>query len=443
MFDTDNIKKTYFSMALPVVIGMVITLIYNLADTWFISQTNNTALIAGVSICSPLFTALMAFGNIFGQGGSSLISRLLGGNDPKSVRRVSSFCFYIAIAVGVVLAVILFFTRNVVLGLFGADETNIKFASQYFVTLSLGSPIIVLNFIHSNLVRCEGMAKESMFGSLIGTVVNIILDPIFIFTLNMGALGAALATVIGYLVTDVFFIILVMKKSKNLSMEIKACHVKGDELGQILGVGITAAITNLMSSLCMIIMNRFLGDYGNDALAAMGMVLKVSMVAQLILVGFSFGGVPIYGFLYGAKDTKKLKELSSFCIKFLGALALFFSVLLIVFAGPIMGRFSQDPKVYDYCVKMLRYQSLGVVFVSLVLYVSVYFQATGKVVRAFIMSISRQGVVFIVVIFIMSKLFGFNGVLLSQAVSDLLSAILGGLLFVTASGKAPKGDKEG
>lgn len=433
MFDTENIKKTYFKMALPVVFGMVITLVYNIADTWFIARTNNTALIAGVSICSPLFTALMAFGNIFGQGGSSLVSRLLGGNDSKSVKRVSSFCFYTAIIVGIVLAVGLFLTRNSVLLLLGADETNIMYASQYFVTLSLGAPIVVLNFIHSNLVRCEGMSTQSMFGSLIGTIINIILDPVFIFVLGMGARGAAVATLIGYLVTDVYFVILVKLKSKNLSMNPKHCRVRGDELMQILGVGITAAITNLMSSLCMVIVNRYLGPYGNDALAAMGMVLKVNMIAQLILVGFAFGGVPVYGFLYGSKNLQKLKELSKFCLVFLGGIALVFSGVLIGFASPIMSGFTTDEAVLNYCVMMLRYQSVGTIFVSVVLFVSVYFQATGKVAQAFVMSISRQGVVFIAVIFVMSKLFGFTGILISQAIADLFSAFIGGCLFFFAN----------
>ena len=432
MFDTTNIKKTYLKMALPVVIGMTVTLIYNLADTWFIARTNNTALIAGVSLCAPLFTALMAFGNILGQGGSSLVSRLLGGNDTKSVRRVSSFCFYSALAVGIVIGVLLMVLRGVLLPTLGADKTNIQYARQYYTVMALGSPIVVLNFIHSNLVRCEGMATQSMLGSLLGTVVNIILDPIFIFTLGMGARGAAVATIIGYVIADSFFVILVARKSKNLSLDVKACHVNGEELGQILGVGITAAITNLMSSVCMVIMNRFLTPYGNEALAAMGMVLKVNMIAQLILVGFAFGGVPVYGFLYGSKNHAKLKELSKFCIMFLSGIALAFSVVLIGLARPIMSGFTSDPVVFEYCVKMLRFMTFGTVFVAVVLYTSVYFQATGRVVQAFIMSISRQGVVFMIVIVIMSRVAQLNGVLLSQAVADLVSAVIGLLLYLGA-----------
>lgn len=436
MFDLDHIKKTYLKMALPVVLGMVVSLIYNIADTWFISQTHNVPLIEGVSLCSPLFTLLMAFGNIGGQGGSSLISRLLGAKEEQSVKRVSSFCFYSAIAVGAVVSAICLIFQTPVLKLLGAQSTNIEFARAYFVAFAAGAPIVVLNFIHSNLVRCEGMAGMSMLGSLCGTVINIILDPIFIFTLDMGARGAAVATVIGYAVTDIFFLILLRSKREktNLSVNPKCCRINGKELGQILGVGFTAAITNIMSSVCMVLMNHMLKSY-DGAVASMGMVLKVNMIAQLIMIGFAFGGVPVYGFIYGSHNDKKLKELSKFCLTFLTSLGLVLSAGLILLARPIMSNFADGTGLLDECEKMLRFQTAGTVFVAVVLFTSVLFQATGKVVPAFIMSVSRQGIVFLIAIVVLKNIFGYNGVLASQAVADLLSAILGVALYMVTFNK--------
>lgn len=170
VFDLDNLPRTYFKQALPVVLGMVVTLIYNLADTFFIAQTGDTALVAGVSLCGPVFTALMAFGNIYGQGGSSLISRLLGRQDADGVRRVSAFCFYVAILTGFVLAVPMLLLRGPLLTLIGADAGTLPHAAQYFSILAAGAPFIILSFIHSNLLRCEGMATESMFGTASGAV---------------------------------------------------------------------------------------------------------------------------------------------------------------------------------------------------------------------------------------------------------------------------------
>ena len=184
IFDLDHLYRTYFKMALPSVFGLMVSVVYNLADTFFIAQSNDTALIAGVSLCAPVFTALMAFGNIYGQGGSSLISRLLGQDDREGTGRVSSFCFYVALTTGVVLAVLMMLFRVPLLGILGATAETMPHAQAYYTVLAIGAPATVLNFIHSNLVRCEGMATQSMIGSIGGTVINIILDPILITTVG-------------------------------------------------------------------------------------------------------------------------------------------------------------------------------------------------------------------------------------------------------------------
>lgn len=309
IFDLDHLYRTYFKMALPSVFGLMVSVVYNLADTFFIAQSNNTALIAGVSLCAPVFTALMAFGNIYGQGGSSLISRLLGQDDREGTGRVSSFCFYVALTTGVVLAALMMLFRVPLLGILGATAETMPHAQAYYTVLAIGAPATVLNFIHSNLVRCEGMATQSMIGSIGGTVINIILDPILITTVGWGAGGAAIATIVGYLCSDLYFLWLLHKKSRCLSVKLSQCHVTGRELQQILGVGVTAALSNLMQSLTVIVMNQFLLPYGNDKIAAMGIASKVSMIAQLVLVGFSFGGIPLFGYLYGAKKRDVMRKL--------------------------------------------------------------------------------------------------------------------------------------
>lgn len=423
-FDTKHLYRSYFKMALPVVLGLAVTLVYNLADTFFIAQTNDTNLIAGVSLCAPVFTTLMAFGNIYGQGGSSLISRMLGQNDLDGTARISAFSFYIAIATGAVLAVVMTLFRSPLLTLLGASAETLDYAQSYYTVLTLCAPIIVLSFIHSNLVRCEGLANESMIGTILGAVVNIILDPILISGLGMGALGAAVATVIGYLCSVMYFLLVLRKKSHCLSVKLSQCHVRADELRQILGVGITAALSNLMQSLTVIVINQFLLAYGNDKIAAMGIVLKVNMIAQLILTGFAFGGVPMYGYLYGAKQQDTLKKLLRFCLLFLCGLSLSLTAFLCLAATPLMRLFVQDSALVATGAEMLRWQAATAVFAGIVLLLTVLFQATGKIVPAFLLSISRQGIVFIVVLVVCVRLFAYNGVIMAQAVADVLSAIL-------------------
>ena len=430
VFDTNHLYRSYFKLAFPVVFGMIVSLVYNLADTFFIAQTNNTNLIAGVSLCAPVFTTLMAFGNIFGQGGSSLISRLLGQNDTESVKRVSSFCFYIALAVGIVLAVVMSVFHRPILTMLGADTATLPYAFDYYIVLVLCAPVIVLSFIHSNLVRCEGMSTESMIGSILGTVINIILDPILISGAGMGALGAAIATVIGYLCSVLYFLRLLHRKSRCLSVSPSHCHVSGGEMRQILGVGITAALSNLMQSLCIIIVNQFLLPYGNDKIAAMGIVLKINMIAQLILTGFAFGGGPLFGYLYGGGQQRELKRLVRFCLSFLSGLSLALTAFLCLFASPLMGLFVRDASMIATGTTMLRWQASTTVFAGMVLLFTVLFQATGMIVPAFIMSVSRQGVVFVAALLICVKLFSYQGILMGQAVSDILSSVIAVLLLV-------------
>ena len=430
IFDTEHLHRSYFKMAFPIVLGMVVSLVYNLADTFFISQTGDTNLIAGVSLCSPVFTTLMAFGNIFGQGGSSLISRLMGEKDINGTARVSSFCFYISIATGVVLAIVMTAFNKPLLALLGVNDETMPHALSYYTVLSMCSPIVVLSFIHSNLVRCEGMANESMIGSILGSIVNIILDPILISVCGMGAFGAAVATIIGYLSSVVYFLFVLKKKSRCLSVKLSDCRVNAQEIKQICGVGITAALSNLMQSLAVIVVNQYLLPYGNDKIAAMGIVLKISMIVLLILTGFAFGGVPIFGYLYGAGQIKELKKLIRFCLIFLSALSLALTAIICLFAQPLMSIFLSDSALISTGVVMLRWQAATAVFAGIVLLLTVLFQATGKIVPSFIMSISRQGIVFMLAIVVCVNLFAYNGVIMAQAVADVLSTILAIVLLV-------------
>ena len=423
-FDTKHLYRSYFKMAFPVVLGLVVTLIYNLADTFFIARTNNTNLIAGVSLCAPVFTALMAFGNIFGQGGSSLISRLLGKNNTEGTARVSSFCFYIAIVTGAVLAVFMTAFSTPLLSMLGADADTLPHARSYYTVLSISAPIMVVSFIHQNLVRCEGLAAESMVGTVLGAVINIVLDPILISGFGMGAMGAAIATVIGYFCSVLYFLWLLKRKSRCLSVKLSHCRISGTELRQILGIGVTAALSNLMQSLTVIVINQFLLPYGNEKIAAMGIVLKINMIAQLVLTGFAFGGVPLFGYLYGARQRMELKKLVRFCLGFLSSLSLVLTTILCLFASPIIGLFLKDAALVSIGAEMLRWQAATTVFAGIVLLLTVLFQAAGKVIPSFVMSISRQGVVFLAALLVCVKLFAYTGVLMAQAVADVISAVI-------------------
>ena len=431
LFDTDRLIPTYFKLSLPVVFSMVITLVYNLADTYFIARTNDAMIVAGVSLCAPLFTMLMAIGNIYGQGGSSLISRLLGSRDGDSVGRVSSFCFYLSILTGAVLAIAMLLLRRPVLNLLGTSAETYHHAEAYYIVIVAGAPLVILSFIHSNLIRSEGMSTLSMAGTVAGSLLNIILDPIFISVLGWGASGAAIATVLGYAMTDVLCLFFVRRKSAVLSVDVRKARVRKNHLSQILSVGMTAAVTNIASSVCVIVMNQYLLrlPQGDEKIAALGIVLKITMIVQLILVGFSFGGVPLFGYLYGAHAQEKLRRLLRFCTLFLCGLALAESLAVFLLAEPLMRIFLDNAAVVADGAVMLRWQIAGMVFCGVVLLYTCLFQASGKALSALVMSLSRQGVLFMAVFLIAAAVAGYSGFLAAQLIADLLSAGLALMLY--------------
>ena len=429
LFEKTPVEKAYIKLSLPLVLSMMVTMIYNLADTYFIAATGNTDLVAGVSLCAPVFTFLMAIGNIFGQGGTSLISRMLGQKNADGVKRVSSFCFYVAILSGLVIGVLMLIFSGGLLKVLGADSATIAHASEYYTVLAIGAPFTVLSFIHSNLLRSEGRSKESMITSISGAVFNIILDPILIIGLGMGAKGAAIATVLGYLLSDVYALTVVLRKSENLSVIPSKAHISGAEAGQIFGIGIPAAIVNICSSVCMILTNQYLLSYGNDKIAAMGIVLKVTMVVQLILTGLAFGGQPLIGYFYGAKNHERMKKLIRFSFTFLSAVALILTLVIFLFAPVILKAFMKEEELIRTGVQMLRWQVSSSIFAALVQLITIYFQSTGRMTGSFLLSISRQGVVFIAALIILANLFGFTGIITAQFTADLISAIFAGALF--------------
>lgn len=429
LFEKAPVWKAYFKFALPVVFSMVISLVYNMVDTYFIAQTGNTNLVAGVSLGAPIFTLMIAFGDIFGLGGSSVISRLFGQKRDEDGKRISVFCFYAAILCGVAVTIVMLLLRQPILHLLGAKEDTMHYASQYYTWITIGAPFIILSFTPLNLLRTEGFATASMVGSVLGAVINMILDPIFISVLGFGAAGAAIATVIGNIGTDAFFLWFLLKKSKRLSINPRGFFITASEVGQIFVIGIPASITNLMQSIGIALTNRYLLLYGTTKIAAMGIVMKVNMIAVLVLVGFAFGAQPLIGYNYGAKNKERLKAILRFSYGFECSIAIVLAGLLSLLAPKMIPLFMKDPAIVSAGVPMLRGQLAGMVFVAIVLVTTCTFQSAGKAMGAFLLSVSRQGVIFAIVIIAGSSLFGYYGVLYAQAISDCLTAVLALVLF--------------
>lgn len=424
LFESAPVPKAYMKLALPVVMSMMVSLVYNMVDTYFIALTGKQELVAGVSLAAPIFTLMIAFGDIFGLGGSSLISRLFGEKREEEAKRASAFCLWAAIGFGIFVTVVLLVFRTPVLKLLGTDASTFQYAGEYYTWIAVGAASIILGLVPSNILRTEGLATQAMAGSILGSIVNIILDPVFIFGLGQGAAGAAMATVIGNVIADVYYIYVMQKKAKRLSVSIKEIKIPGAMIRDILVIGIPASITNLMQSIMIMITNHYLIAYGTDKVAAMGIALKANMISAFILVGFAFGGQPLVGYNYGAKNKKRLKEILRFAYLFEAGLALVFTILISVFAPALIKIFMNQSDIITNGAMMLRFQQLGMVFMAVTLVSTCVCQSVGSAAGAFVLSISRQGVLYAVLLIVLNGIFGYTGIIATQACADVLTAVI-------------------
>lgn len=424
LFEKTPVPKAYMKLALPVVLSMLVSLVYNMVDTYFIALTGVQELVAGVSLVVPIFTMMIAFGDIFGLGGSSVISRLFGEKRDAEAKRVSAFCIWAAVIFGICITILFLLFKGQILGILGADEKTLQYADAYYTWIVLGAVFIIFGLVPSNILRTEGLAAQAMTGSIIGSVINIILDPVFIFGLKQGAAGAAIATVLGNVVADIYYVYAIRKKAHRLSVSITETRIPGRMIRDILVIGIPASITNLMQSFMVMMTNHFLLAYGTDKVAAMGIALKANMITAMILVGFAFGGQPLVGYNYGSGNKKRLKEILKFSYLFEMSLGLVFTVILSIFAPTVIGMFMDDPDIVTNGAMMLRCQQIGMMFMAVTLVSACVCQSVGNALGAFILSVSRQGVLYVIALAILSKLAGYRGVLISQACADVTTAII-------------------
>lgn len=424
LFEHTSIKKAYFTLALPVVLSMTVTLIYNMVDTYFVSQTQNPNLVAGVSQGAPLFTMMIALGDIFGLGGSSVISRLFGEHQDRLGRLVSGYCFYASIVCGMIVTILLLVFQTPLLHLLGASSQTWRYAREYYLVMAWGAPFVIFGLTPTNILRTEGLAVQSMIASMTGTGINIVLNPVFIFACGWGAAGSALATVTSNVIGDILMVYFTRYKSKKLTTSIRETKISRHLQWEIYAIGIPASITNLMATFAQALTNRYLIPYGSASVAAMGIALKISLIINMIVVGLAFGAQPLIGYTYGAKNEKRFHEVMRFDIQVVAGLSIILTILLILGAPDIIRLFMKDPTVIKEGTVMIRCLSSSAVFAGLILVFTTMFQSMGKATPAFWLSFSRQGLIFAVVMIVMRSLLGYSGILMAQPVADGLTFIL-------------------
>lgn len=424
-----KISKAVAKMAIPSVISSLVTVVYNMADTFFVGQTGDPLQVAAVSLTNPIFILMMAFANMFGMGGSAVLSMALGSKKEKRAKSASSFVTYGSLAVGIVLAVVLLCFMDPILTIFGANPETYEFAKGYTIYISFGAPFIIWSAAASFIVRAEGASKEAMIGSMIGTIANIILDPIFISGLNQGTAGAAIATTIGNILASMYYLWYFLKKTKVLSISIKDFSIRQSILTQVCGCGFPTAIFSALMSVSTIVLNQLLVVYGNDPVAAIGIVFKANMFITFLQMGLANGVQPLLGYNYGSGNMKRFREVEAFTKRCCLVTGIVSTALYFIFREPIIRIFINDDSVIQYGVKMLiAYMVsgpvIGILFVNMN-----SMQSVGKALPATILSVLRQGILLIPLLYILRAVSGLNGVIFGQAVTDYIAVILSAYLW--------------
>ena len=412
--------KLITKLAIPTIISMLVTSLYNMADTFFVSQLGTEASEA-VGIVFPIMSIIQACGFTLGMGSGSLVSIRLGQKRNEEASIISSTAFFAALGVGLLITCFGNLFAQVVLSFVGADESVLPYAKDYASFIFWGAPFMCASFVLNNDLRAEGKAFLSMIALTTGGILNMILDPVFIFTFGLGIRGAALCTLLTQFTSFwLLFQFYLRRKSichisiKNISKDIRV-------LGKVAATGLPSLARQGLASIASIMLNRTAAGFGISAVAAMAIVLKIIMFIASMMIGIGQGFSPVSGYNYGAKRYDRVRKAYVFLVSSGATVMAVFAAITVIFAPQIIRAFRDDPDVIAVGTVALRWQAAFLPLHALIVGTNMLMQSTRHIKQATFLSMNRQGVYFIPAILILPHLFGLFGVEISQAVADLLS----------------------
>ncbi|MBQ7221343.1 MAG: MATE family efflux transporter [Synergistaceae bacterium] len=426
VFESWPIPKALTELALPMIFGQLIILVYNLADTFFIGRTNNPLMVAGVSLLLPVFNISITFANLFGIGGGTLISRLMGAKREDEAKTVSSFCFYMTIISAGIFALSMFVFMESVLRLLGASNDTMPFAKQYtFCVIVIGAVPTILSMTLSNFLRSTGCAKQAGFGVSMGGIINMGLDPLFMFVLlpkGYEVLGAGIATMLSNVIICSYFLIVILRMKGNniLSLSVRNIIPSRQNAYSIFAVGIPAAISVTLFDITYIIIDKLASGYGDIPLAAVGIVLKAERLPLNVGIGLCQGMMPLAAYNYSARNFARMREAVNFS-RLVGLVIGFAAVALYeIFAPQIMRIFIEDAQTVELGTHFLRARVLATPFMFMCFHLVNFFQAVGHGGKALALGTERWVVFNIPLLFIMNYVFGMYGIVWTQVVADIM-----------------------
>lgn len=418
------IPKALIALGIPIMIGMLINAIYNLVDAYFVSGLGKSQM-GAISIVFPLGQVVVGLGLMFGNGAASYLSRLLGRGDKDTANKVASTALYSSLLVGTIIILFSTIFLKPILTMLGTTETIMPYALIYSRIYILSCVFNIFNVTMNNIVSSEGAAKTTMCALLLGAVLNMVLDPLFIYTFNMEIAGAAIATAISQITSTFVYLTYVLQKRSAFSFSVKAFSPTRQIVAEILKIGIPTLVFQLLTSLSITLINRAASTYGDSVIASMGAVTRITSMGTLVVFGFLKGFQPIAGFSYGAKNFDRLNKSIKTSIIWSSIFCLVVGLVMAIFSTQIISQFTDgDTQMISNGQKSLLANGITFIFFGFYTVYSSLFLALGKGAAGFFLGACRQGICFVPIILLLPMACGINGILYAQPIADVISVVI-------------------
>ena len=434
VFEEKNSSRAIMRVGLPAMLGQLTTLIYNIADTFFVSLTKEPATIAAVTLCAPVLLIIMSVACIFGMGGSSVISRLLGEEKKEESGATMNFCVYAMAFSGIVTLVLgLIFLRPLA-RVSGADADNMAYTCDYLKWIFAGAPFIMLanGFVH--LFRSVGLIKESTVGLVLGNGINMILDYVFIVVFGWGTAGAALATSLGFACATVYYVVCMIREESGGNQLVPLApgrfSLNAGMIRNVVGIGIPGALITVLMSISNIVLNNYISIYGSDAVASYGIAYKLDMIPILLSVGLAQGVAPLVGYYYGGNKRQQMTDIVKYTVLYGVLMGAVFTAVFIIFGRQFASVFLQDGRLTEQTGYFLKILCLSAPLPGVINMMTSYFQALGKAVKSLTVTVLRNAVLFIPGVIILNYFWKLNGVIAAQPVVETLIAAICVIMYI-------------
>ncbi|MDU1453481.1 MAG: MATE family efflux transporter [Paeniclostridium sordellii] len=434
----EPIKKAIAHLSIPMMIGMSAGTIYNVINAYFIGLVHDTAMLSAITLGLPIFTVLMAFGNMFGVGGGTFVTRLVAQNEVDRAKKVAGYTFYTSIIVGLLIAVFTCLLMNPIVKLLGADSNTLNYTTQYSTTLFIGGFAVILNFALEQIVRSEGASKESMYGMFVSVVVSIILDILFILVLDLHVYGAALSMVIANIASSIYYIWYLNVKSENLKGFLYHFKISIKDQIEIYKIGVSELIQCAFLIVTTLLLNNFAMEYGDSVVASFGIALRIAQLPEFFTMGIVLGVMPLIAYNFSNKNISRLKEGIKYSSIFIISIAIVFAGIVYIFRGQVIQAFSDDPSVLSIGTYILVAMLVSALFNGMTTLFMTIYQSSGEGMATGIMAIS-QGCLYIPMVIVLHYYFGLHGLVWSITITEVITCLIGVILYIPYSKKTMKG----